>query len=315
MSGLKHIEQNVKDAFISGEPGTTGREPFEDSSASGPGQRFASGEGAPGTGLGQEHGLAGTHHNHHHQHQHEHQHGAVDALTAGSGHAHNAGAPSAGYGDKIDQSLAGHGTQYGAGKHGTTGVPVGTGAGSGVGEGLGGGMTGAHGHRDTNDRVGHVGQESAKYEGDLHSGPRTGGAAGTDRFDSDRTGVAGGVGSGLDRQYDDGVEQDTSQRAPGQKSGGLSGLLATSDKDFTGRERQGKGAYADTDGPYEKNETGPAGNSALTGREGNLENNPVAQAKSRDPSSASATNEHPHGEHGKEGEHKGFMQKVKDAIM
>jgi len=85
-----------------------------------------------------------------------------------------------------------------------------------------------------------------------------------------------------------------------------------SDKDFTGRERQGKGAYADTDGPYEKNETGPAGNTALTGREGNLDNNPVAQAKSRDPSAPSAVNEHPHG--AQEGEHKGFIQKVKDAL-
>ncbi|KAI9639862.1 uncharacterized protein MKK02DRAFT_29828 [Dioszegia hungarica] len=241
-------------------------------------------------------------------------HSASDAY--GPGHTH------------ADRDDVGTGIAYGAGKHGTDHYGPGhTGADNREIGIAGSGISGHKGEgRDHGDRVGALGQESRKYEGDLHSGPRTGGAAGTDRFDSDRTGVAGGVGSGLNRQHDDGVHHDTSQRAPGQSSGGIGGVLGTSDKDFTGRERQGKGAYADTDGKFELNKTGPAGNTALTGREGNLDNNPVREAGAHN-AHATDSSSHSHttgsnatahdaavaGEH--TGEKKGFLAKVKDAIL
>jgi len=241
-------------------------------------------------------------------------HSASDAY--GPGHTH------------ADRDDVGTGIAYGAGKHGTDHYGPGhTGADNREIGIAGSGISGHKGEsRDHGDRVGALGQESRKYEGDLHSGPRTSGAAGTDRFDSDRTGVAGGVGSGLNRQHDDGVHHDTSQRAPGQSSGGVGGILGTSDKDFTGRERQGKGAYADTDGKFELNKTGPAGNTALTGREGNLDNNPVREAGAHN-AHATDSSSHSHttgsnatahdaavaGEH--TGEKKGFLAKVKDAIL
>lgn len=101
----------------------------------------------------------------------------------------------------------------------------------------------------------------------------------------------------------------------------LTPQLGTSDKDFTGRERQGKGAYADTDGKFELNKTGPAGNTALTGREGNLDNNPVREAGAHN-AHATDSSSHSHttgsnatahdaavaGEH--TGEKKGFLAKV-----
>jgi hypothetical protein len=111
----------------------------------------------------------------------------------------------------------------------------------------------------------------------------------------------------------------------------LTPQLGTSDKDFAGRDRLGEGAYADTHGAFSSNTTGPKGNTALTGREGNVEKNPVAQAQSTDPGvgarSAGApvgagagtrgdTQSQSHaataGE--KEGEHKGLMDKVKDVF-
>jgi hypothetical protein len=89
----------------------------------------------------------------------------------------------------------------------------------------------------------------------------------------------------------------------------LTQQLGTSDKDFTGRERQGgtMGAYADSHGTMEGNTSGPKGNTALTGREGNLDENPVAQAKSRETGSTATG-------HAAEGEHKGLMDKVKDVF-
>lgn len=86
--------QGEENAYISGQPGTTGREPFENSTASGPGAQFASGQGVTGAhsgqhGLGQS-GLTG-----------DHQHGS--GLTGGHQHG---------------QGLTGdhqHGTGVGAG--------------------------------------------------------------------------------------------------------------------------------------------------------------------------------------------------------
>ena len=55
--------------------------------------------------------------------------------------------------------------------------------------------------------------------------------------------------------------------------------LGTSDKDFTGRDRLGTGAYVDDKGVFSENTHGPGSKSALTGREGDISKNPVAQGK------------------------------------
>lgn len=108
--------------------------------------------------------------------------------------------------------------------------------------------------------------------------------------------------------------------------------ITTADKDFTGESRgtgTTSGAYTDTHGHYETNASGPMGNSALTGREGNIDNNPVAQAKQAAGQSihdvhtgTGATNTGTHttpaktsgaSEAGSE-KKKGIFQKIKDAL-
>ncbi len=62
--------------------------------------------------------------------------------------------------------------------------------------------------------------------------------------------------------------------------------------------------------PLQGNTSGPNGHTALTGREGTIEKNPVARAKSREtgePLTSDKTTEHGH-------EKKGLMDKVKDAL-
>ena len=93
--------------------------------------------------------------------------------------------------------------------------------------------------------------------------------------------------------------------------------LGTSDKDFTNRDRKGTGAYADTHGHFQLNQSGPAGNTALTGREGNPETNPVAQAQARgDNAGTGATRIESRESLDEEGKpkKKGFMEKVKEAL-
>lgn len=308
MSGLGNLPQSS----VSGEPGSTGREVFEDSTATGPAAQFRSEEGqhhgtagdAVGVGstarvgesnekysaglgnAGQTGGLTGaaqaigqehshhSHHSHHHERQeHSHHHGA-SGITPGSTSA--------------------IGDSYGSNPTGNTG-------------------------RD-HDRVGDLAQNSAQYDRTGVDGPTTGGAAGTDRFDTDK-GVdrTGATGNSFGAR-DDYPVHDTTERAEGKSKGGLSGVLATSDKDFTGRDRTGPvgGAYSDTQGNFQGNTSGPGGNSALTGREGNVENNPVAQAKSAtDGTHSSTTGTHTGtgavDEHGEP--HKaGLMEKVKHAV-
>ena len=86
-----------------------------------------------------------------------------------------------------------------------------------------------------------------------------------------------------------------------------SSQLGTSDKDFTANpDRRGKGAYHDSDGLFKTNTDGPSGHSALTGREGDLEKNPVAQVKSRQ------EGQHAHAHDDKE--KPGLVEKIKHAI-
>lgn len=104
--------------------------------------------------------------------------------------------------------------------------------------------------------------------------------------------------------------------------------LGTSDKDFlSNRDRIATGgAYNDDNAHFKSNTSGPGGNSALTGREGTLENNPVAQAQSRG-ENAGATAGGAGLSHGGQGvgvhegvdEHgntqkKGILEKVKEAL-
>jgi len=257
----------------SGEPGSTGREVFEDSTASGPGAKYQSDEhhgtsgdsvgvasqantggnlgmadGAVtggalppvgstyGTGQGHTQPQGNEHEGHHHHHHHHH---------------HNQANQASGIEPAGESQI---GDSYGSNPTGNTNAAF--------------------------DRTGNLDQNAALYERTGTGGPITGGAAGTDRFDSDR-GVNRTGATGNSDAYPDLKESTT--RAEGKSSGGVMGVLATSDKDFTGRDRTGPlgGAYSDTHGNFQGNTSGPGGHSALTGREGNVENNPVAQAKSR----------------------------------
>lgn len=84
--------------------------------------------------------------------------------------------------------------------------------------------------------------------------------------------------------------------------------LGTSDKDFTSNpDRRGKGAYHDSDGLFKTNTDGPSGHTALTGREGDLEKNPVAQSQSRQEGQGQ------HNAHAN-GEKPGLVEKIKHAI-
>jgi len=80
--------------------------------------------------------------------------------------------------------------------------------------------------------------------------------------------------------------------------------LGTKDSEFTANpSRTGKGAYTDDDARYKTNTDGPSGHSALTGREGTTEHNPVAQTKGNE-----------HGTGANEHEKKGLVEKVKEVF-
>jgi len=197
-------------------------------------------------------------------------------------------------------------------------VGSGPGAGLGSGAGLGAGSAqnqnfgaehssvhhgDSYGSRGSGiDRTGNLDQDAHKYESTGAGGPTTGGAANTDKFDTDRSGATGNSYGATDSYPD--LEHTESRKG----TGGLKGLLTTKDNEFTANpSRTGKGAYTDDDAHYKTNTDGPSGHSALTGREGTTEHNPVAQAK---------TDEHGTGAHGAQGTHekKGLMDKVKDAL-
>ncbi|ORX36906.1 hypothetical protein BD324DRAFT_477498 [Kockovaella imperatae] len=233
-------EANKVETYFSGGPGTTGREPFEDSTGAG---AVPIGQTASGAVPG-ELGAHGTEHHHHSHHHHHHQHREHE-----DDHPHEHGATS--------------------GAHQVTG--------------------------DHGNRVGALSQEAHKYEGD-NAGPVTGGAPGTDRFDTTTSSGA---------QHPGYEPHEATERAEGKSKGGIAGVLGTSDKDFTGRDRLGKGAYEDEQAHYQSNTSGPSGHSALTGREGDISNNPVAQAKGLDRDAHAA-------EEGQE--KKSIVDKVKDVL-
>lgn len=343
------MAHNLKDSaqtFFSGGPGTTGREPFEDSTASGPGAQYSSSNTTRGSGL--------TGGDHHHHAGRDHQHpelGGIggghwisnDLLGGGAGRDDNTragaltvsrpfpesddvvvsfwtrkmkqirwskfGAAAATGHDHsrdhvrhtgqsgasgIDELTAGSGTTGISGnRHGTyehhdsanTGGILGSGkTGTGAtatGAGLAG--SGAGRHHTVGGRVGSENQGAHLHERTGDAETLTSGAGGTDRFDNDkrRTG-AGGVNTG--REGYGGADDLDADPTANKSSGSAAGISNTS---------------------------GPAGNTALTGREGDLSKNPVHQATSRADVTPGTGDYHadadvPH--------KKGFMEKVKNAL-
>jgi len=263
---MSHLPQS----FVSGEPGSTGREVFEDSTASGPAAQFLENEGrAHGTaggavGVGSEARAGGYDGNFGDNNNRTGGLTGSSGLTGGSGltgsHGHHEG-----------HHHEGH--SHGLGGLGGNNSGIQPGGNSQIGDSYGANPQGATG---AFDRVGDRNQEGALYERTGTSGPITGGAAGTDRFDSDRQHDRSGVTGNSFGARDDYPVHDTTERAEGKPSGiksGIQGVLGTSDKDFTGRERTGGagGAYANID----NNTHHASGHTALTGREGNTDNNPV----------------------------------------
>lgn len=288
---MSNIENKIQ-SFVSGEPGSTGREVFEDSTATGPPEHLRENNGrAHGTaggavGVGSEareflqgqsghQGLEGHRHEGHHHEGHHHENHGQQGLSGvlGQGHSDNRTGITPSHQSNIGDS-------YGSNPIGNTG-------------------------RD------HDLKERAALSGRTgNDGPISGGAAGTDRFDTDR-GVdrTGATGNSFGAR-DDYPVHDTDERAHNKSSGGIAGVLATSDKDFTGRDRTGGpgGAYANIEG----NNAGPGGNTALTGREGNRENNPVAQAEHTGVGHSGTA---PHGSQTVgENEKPGLLEKVKHAV-
>lgn len=135
---MSHLKDQIQ-ALSSGEPGTTGREPFEDGTASNPNAQFSSTGTTEGTGIIAGSGLTGQGHEHgHHHHQHGEHHGS--GLTgAGTGAGVGAGvgsAPEAGHhGHGHDGKYSGvgehNGGQYGGiANVGNTGSNTGSGLGN-----------------------------------------------------------------------------------------------------------------------------------------------------------------------------------------
>lgn len=163
------------------------------------------------------------------------------------------------------------------------------------------------------DKTGNLDQEAHKYESTGAGGPTTTGAANTDKFDTDRSGATGNSYGATDSYPD--LDHTESRKGTGGVAGIVSILvhrvvshtdvkLGTKDSEFTANpSRTGKGAYTDDDAHFKTNTDGPSGHSALTGREGTTEHNPVAQAK---------TGEHGTGAH--DHEKKGLVEKVKEVF-
>ncbi|WWC70426.1 uncharacterized protein I206_104377 [Kwoniella pini CBS 10737] len=364
MSHLDQLEDKIQHTFTSGQPGTTGREPFEEDRGEGnPYHRqHEHGQGVTGssgtghhaigtgsdligkssTGTGNERDInSGEGLRSHEQNPSRF---GQDAGAVGAG----AGIATAGYeADKHSghhhhhHSGQGHDSTH-TGLTGTTGVgsrgdnvdypSTGSGLGSGGTAGGAGITAGTHAghHHGAGDRTGNLGQDSALYERTGPGGPVTGGAAGTDRFDSDRHHTRGSDIAGTTPASNTTDDSGTGEhgRENLSRTSGAGGILGTSDKDFVGRDRKAGtgalGAYADESGPFKGNTSGPGGNTALTGREGTnpSADNPVARAKSAGQEVGSApegTSTHPgvaqdiSAEH-ETGEKKSLFQKIKDAI-
>ncbi|WRT66135.1 uncharacterized protein IL334_003088 [Kwoniella shivajii] len=378
MSHLEQLEDKIQHTFTSGQPGTTGREPFEeDRGESNPFHRpdhkhegthnIGTGSdliGRSSTGTGNERDInAGGGQQHQHNlgsgltggaagqgydgnnrtGEHHHQHSGQNAGLGQTGRAYDCGQIGEDHAshrhghhdnDGVNYPTTGSGMGSG-GTAGGAGITAGTHGFQHQGGNSGQGVTGAfendarrevgsHGGHHTgsgltgSDKVGNLGQNSADYERTGAGGPISGGAAGTDRFDSDRHHNTGATG----RHTGESIENQTGTGGNGGNSasfGGALGSLGTSNDEFIGKDRRSGGAYADTEGTFKNNTSGPGGNTALTGREGTTDQNPVAQAKSAGHEVGSgptgATSAHTGtGAEGVEPHKKGIVEKIKDML-
>nr|ODN82524.1 hypothetical protein L203_05332 [Cryptococcus depauperatus CBS 7841] len=335
MSGIK---QKIQETLHSGAPGTTGREPFEDSTATGnlpPGAAqggthtstaYATGnEQGRGSGFGQDvRGIDSQHHGANLGSEGQfgqtginpglgnsagNNYGTGTQDAYGTHHGRDAAIGTGGIGAGV-AGLAQHEQNKHAGAHTTTGLGSAGYNQSGTHHGGAtvadysknhGGTYGSQGENygsgnsafDTNravggnthptDKIGHLGENAALYERSTDRGPLTGGAPGTERFDTDKhrttqsnTGLTG-HGTGKTHNYDGTLPHSGSEDPAKQQSGGVAGIFTTSGQDFTSNtNRLGKGAYEDDQGVFKSNQSGPEGRSALTGREGNNAINPVS---------------------------------------
>lgn len=261
--------------YPSGEPGTTGREPFEEGRTSETGKY---------DGLSGQEGMGGA--------------GGLNLDGHGGTIARDTGVRDGevvGLGGPKDSDFSSSGA----------GLTSGSGLGKGASENQNFGAEhssvahgDSYGSRGSGfDKTGNLDQEAHKYESTGAGGPTSSGAANTDKFDTDRSGATGDSYGATDSYPN--LEETKSRKG----TGGIGGILGTTDKEFTANpSRTGKGAYNDDDAHFKDNTDGPSGQTALTGREGTTEHNPVAQAKSNQ-----------HGT-GHEGEKKGLMEKVKEVF-
>lgn len=357
--GIQANTDKTDPAWIhSGEPGTSGREPFEDSTSIGSGHHERQHEGYQSGGNAAsgftggafsrqadcedcDNGLTT-------EHQHRKRGGA-----SGGAFSRSADCDDCDNGITTEHQHRRHGQHHQGqglsgetlGRSGVTGERGydnnNTGSQGGYKDfdnnpSFGQGATGATG--GAFDRVGDRNEGGANYERTGAGGPVTGGAAGTDRFDTDKhrdTGDYGrDVGTGATRGVGDRSEDSAYERTGGGQvgagnssggpttgtGGGLISGLTTSDNEFTGKDRShtgpnvgtAGGAYEDTSGPFKGNTSGPGGNTALTGREGSTGQNPVAQASHTGATSGDATGRV--GQTEQATEHKGFVQKIKDML-
>jgi len=247
-------------------------------------------------------------------------------LTGSSGHSTGQGI--GGHDNHATQNTAaalGAGSLAG-GNHNSHASGLGHNTGSShTGTGLGSNSGLGHNTGSDHNRVGELSQDAHRYESTGASGPTTHGAAGTDRFDTGKHHNT--TGTGLTGTTDHGLHEGHGREEKG--TGGIGGLLTTTDKDFLGnRDRIAKdGAYVDTDKYAQQNTSGPGGNSALTGREGTTSANPVAQAQAHGANVGPNAGHQSGLSHGAAGtgvadvdEHgnpkkKGIVEKIKDAIM
>ncbi|KAL7421503.1 hypothetical protein Q5752_003272 [Cryptotrichosporon argae] len=273
--------------YVSGTAGTTGREPFEDTTGGTNTIPSGTHEHAPRGGYEGGLGAAGVvGEGHHHHHHHHHAGGGENLGSTGQVYGQNAG----------DQYNAGGIDARNVGTVGSNEPFVNRPSENPTNEfGTG---------RNETDRVGHLDQNLSQYERTGEHGPSTTGAAGTDRFDTDRIGRhgTGGIATG---EPGASAQQQTDSQAK------AASILTTSDTEFANRKPGSNigskfDAYRDDNAAFQNNTSGPDGRTALTGREGTTEKNPVAQAKSHE-TGADTTTTH-------EGEKPGLIQKIKDML-
>lgn len=321
MSGFSNEDRPIKNTFDSGGfHESTGREPFENANTQG------ASTGATGvtTGLQGNQGQSG--------------------LTRDLRDTHPNDA-SAGQ----NLGFAGSNQQYGSNQQSGLNQQSGFNQREQIGDSYG---SGASDNSQYRDRTGDLQQDAHRYEGREGAGPRTGGAAGTDRFESSSHGDSYGARDSYPEVDNKGRTSDPGDRNnDGRDERIVGGTMGGSNKpigekikdgltrhgdDFTKHTGAQGGAYNDTGAKFEKNTSGPGGNAnaALTGREGNYRENPVARSDNDNSgvpvrsgvadehNRSSTTDNNVHGAshdahsstHNNDGHKPGLMEKVKEVF-